>query len=79
VSCYHCHLGGPSGGKHPSGWGNPQENHEEYFESNGKNATACAQKYCHGTDLKGGSAPPNGSWSKGPSCYTCHGKEWKIP
>ena len=79
VSCYQCHLGGPSGNPHPSNWSDPEESHQNFMESNGKDATSCAYQYCHGTDLRGGTAPPNGSWSAAPSCYSCHEKEWNTP
>ncbi len=79
VSCYQCHLGGPSGQPHPSSWTDPEDDHPDFLENNGKNATSCASLYCHGSDLRGGTAPPNNSWSTAPSCYTCHGKEWNTP
>ena len=61
VSCYDCHLGGPSG--HPAFniWMGSPDNND--FHGN-ENPSRCVQ--CHGgfTDDNGGIA--------GVSCYTCH-------
>ncbi|UCG78099.1 MAG: hypothetical protein JSV21_11165 [Nitrospirota bacterium] len=94
ISCYRCHLGGPvpgSGIMHPNRWTDPENSHPNYVENRGGNASSCSPtapsganvaQYCHGTDLLSGSlriAPPNGSWSSAPSCFSCHGKEWSVP
>jgi hypothetical protein len=79
VGCYDCHLGGPTGRTHPGSWIDPSEDHRDYVNSNGGNATMCSYVYCHGADLTGGTVPPLGSWPQAPSCYTCHEKEWLIP
>jgi hypothetical protein len=92
IGCYDCHLGGPDASSrimHPNLWSDPEDQHENYLESRGKNASSCSPswpgvaQYCHGDGLPKDSgllaAPPNGSWSKGPTCYDCHGKKWSLP
>jgi hypothetical protein len=92
IGCYDCHLGGPDESDrimHPNLWSDPEERHEDYLESRGKNASSCSPswpgvaQYCHGDGLPRDSgllsAPPEGSWSKGPTCYDCHGKKWNSP
>jgi hypothetical protein len=92
VGCYDCHLGGQNASDyimHPNLWNDPEDSHDNYLESRGKNASSCSPswpgiaQYCHGDGLPNDSnlllAPPNGSWSKGPTCYSCHDKEWSSP
>lgn len=95
ISCFICHLGGPAPGpgiQHPNRWSDPFRDHRSYIENLGGNASSCnpppspkgvnIAQYCHGQNLLNASpriAPPNGSWIAGPSCFTCHGKEWNAP
>ena len=90
--CAACHLGGAQAAPdaqimHPDG--DPVSPnfdldaftvHRSYAaDTLGGNATSCSLSFCHGADLTGGTAPPNGSWRAGYSCYTCHGKLWTTP
>ncbi len=92
VGCYDCHLGGPNDSDyimHPNLWMDPEDTHDNYLESRGGNATSCSPswpgiaQYCHGDGLPDNdtllTAPPNNSWSKGPTCYDCHDREWSSP
>ncbi len=69
VSCTTCHRGGPLS-IHPSTWAGAAilTNHGLYVVANGNHA--CANIYCHGSDLKGVA-------NSGPSCSSgtavgCH-------
>jgi len=65
VSCTLCHLGGAFS-VHPLEW--EAHGHFTYALHGGfvrlHGATGCANQFCHGTDLNGGSS--------GPSCSSCH-------
>jgi hypothetical protein len=95
VSCFECHLGGPSdpglgaGIMHPSTWTSPAGDHIAYLAALGDDATSCSPsrsgvaQYCHGDglpdDANANTAPPNGSWGDAPTCYDCHGQLWTAP
>lgn len=62
VSCSACHMGGPTS-VHPLYWAKPIAlNHSGYVELSG--TAGCDNRYCHGSDLLGGTT--------GPSCTKCH-------
>jgi len=66
VSCTTCHLGGPFN-VHPLAWTQQGDFvyalHGGYVDQNG--SAACANQFCHGTDLSGVAG-------SGPSCSSCH-------
>ena len=63
IACGLCHMGGPTS-MHPAGWlRDACFNHGTY--ATGYGTTACANLYCHGTNLSGVSG-------SGPSCTKCH-------
>lgn len=58
VSCSSCHMGGATS-VHPADWTPIFSTHGPYVDTNG--VDACANQYCHGTDL-------TGVENSGPSC-----------
>lgn len=68
VSCLACHLSGPPFSIHTASWTNTVNDHQTFATI--ASWTKCANAYCHGTDLDGGSI---GGASRGPSCLSgCH-------
>jgi predicted CxxxxCH...CXXCH cytochrome family protein len=65
VSCTSCHLGGPTS-VHPANWAPIYSTHGPYVNSAPSGTAACANQYCHGTDLAGVA-------NSGPSCDKRYG------